>query len=118
MAVGVEEPTLAGVIAKGLPAREVGFGLDFRDMPFGVAIPLSFLPGRLDLGVAVPVRSLSFLGFLELGERPGVGVAGFGSIVEDGEEGFVPDVLGTLFFSFSSDFFDRDSASESVSSCY
>jgi hypothetical protein len=53
-----------------------------------------------------------------VGDIPGVGVdpGGFVSAVEDGEEGFVPATLGILDFSFSSDFFERDSASESVSS--
>jgi hypothetical protein len=67
------------------------------------------------LGVAVPVLSLSFLGFLWVG---GVGVeaVGLGSAVEDGEEGFVPAALGTLDLSFSSACLDSASASESVSS--
>jgi hypothetical protein len=41
---------------------------------------------------------------------------GFISVVDEGEDGFVPCALGTL--AFSSDFLERDSASESVSSCH
>ena len=47
----------------------------------------------------------------------GAGVEpGLLSVMEEGEEGFVPDALGTLDLSFSSGRFSRDSASESVSS--
>jgi hypothetical protein len=46
-----------------------------------------------------------------------VGVeTGFTSVVEEGDEGFVPAALGTFDFSFSSERFSSDSASESVSS--
>ena len=100
-----------------------GLGLGRRDEGpplLGVSTPLvSFFPCRpLALGVAVPARSLSFLDFFwDVGETPGVGVPCFGpSAVDDGEEGFVPAALGILDFSFSSEGFARDSASDSVSS--
>lgn len=64
----------------------------------------------------MPERSLSFFGFFGLGEILGVDPA-FVSVIEDGEEGFVPAALGTLDLSFSSARFSKDSASESVSSC-
>jgi hypothetical protein len=38
------------------------------------------------------------------------------SVVEEGDEGFVPAALGIFDFSFSSERFSSDSASESVSS--
>jgi hypothetical protein len=59
------------------------------------------------------------LGFFWDGDTPGVGVDPcFASGAEDGEEGFVAVALGILDLSFSSDRFERDSASESVSSCH
>jgi hypothetical protein len=50
------------------------------------------------------------------GDTPGVEDLLVSSAVADGDEGFVPDALGTLDLA-SSFFFDNDSASESVSSC-
>jgi len=53
-----------------------------------------------------------------LGETPGVGVdPGLTSVVDEGDEGFVPAALGCFDLSlFSSARFSSDSASESVSS--
>ena len=88
--------------------------------PPAVLVEPSFLLCRGFWGV---VRSFSFfvaVVFLATpdgpGDTPGVKDLLGSRPVAEGEEGFVPDVLGTLGLA-SSFFFDSDSASESVSSC-